>query len=110
MRIDSKGTIAGYPSLQVRRALNRLHFDLRWDTARLEVAAAFRPGDGRAFAKALVAAGLAAAGGKGVWTITQAGQTLSAATAARRATRATADKALAGFLGPVGQVYRTWGL
>jgi predicted nucleotidyltransferase len=109
MRIDPKGTIAGYPSLQVRRALKRLHFDLRWDTARLEVAAALPPGDGQAFAKALVAAGLAEAVGKGVWTITQAGQSLSSATAARRVTRATAEKALAEFLGRVDHVNRSGG-
>ena len=95
MRIDPKGTIAGYPSLQVRHALKRLHFDLRWNTARLEVAAALPPGDGPAFAKALVAAGLAETVGKGVWVISLAGQTLSSATAARRVTRATAEKALA---------------
>ena len=109
MRIDPKGTIAGYPSLQVRRALKRLHFERWWNTARLEVAAALPPGDGRAFAKALVAAGLAEAVGKGVWAITQAGQTLSSATAARRVTRATAEKALAEFLGRVDHVNRNKG-
>src|SRR5260370_35844005 len=101
MRIDPKGTIAGYPSLQVRRALKRLHFDRRWNTARLEVAAALPRGDGRALAKALVAAGLAETVGKGVWAITQAGQTLSSATAARRVTRETPEKALARLLGRV---------
>src|SRR5260370_498074 len=45
MRIDPKGTIAGYPSLQVRRALKRLHFDRRWNTARPEVAAALARAD-----------------------------------------------------------------
>ena len=109
MRIDPKGTIAGYPSLQVRRALKRLHFERRWNTARLEVAAALPPGDGRAFAEALVAAGLAETVGKGVWAITQAGQTLSSATAARRVTRATAEKALAEFLGRVDYINRKKG-
>jgi predicted nucleotidyltransferase len=107
MRIDPRGTIAGYPSLQVRRALKRLHFDSQWGTARLEDAAALRPGEGRAFAKALVSAGLAEAVGKGFWTITQAGQTLSSATAAHRVTRATAEKALAEFLGRVDHVNRS---
>jgi hypothetical protein len=107
MRIDPRGTIAGYPSLQVRRALKRLHFDSQWGTARLEDAAALRPGEGRAFAKALVSAGLAEAVGKGFWTITQAGQTLSSATAAQRVTRATAEKALAEFLGRVDHVNRS---
>ena len=57
MRIDPKGTIAGYPSLQVRRALMRLRFDLSWDTARFEGAAVLPPGESRAFAGARVAAG-----------------------------------------------------
>ena len=109
MRIDPKGTIAGYPSLQVRRALKRLHFDRQWSTARLEGAASLPPGVGRAFAKALVTAGLAATVGKGVWAITQAGQTLSSATAARRVTRATAEKALAEFLGRIDHVNRRKG-
>jgi len=109
MRIDPKGTIAGYPSLQVRRTLKRLHFDLRWGTARLEGAATLPPGEGQAFAKALVSAGLAEAVGKGVWTITQAGQTLSSATAAHRVTRATAEKTLQEFLGRVDHVNRNAG-
>src|SRR5215831_11280374 len=109
MRIDPKGAIAGYPSLQVRRALKRLNFDLRWDADRLESAAALRHGDGAAFANALVAAGLAEEVGKGVWEMTQAGQTLSSATAAQRVTRATAEKALAEFLGRVDHINRTGG-
>jgi predicted nucleotidyltransferase len=94
----------------VRRALKRLHFDLRWGTARLEGAATLPPGEGQAFAKALVSAGLAEAVGKGAWTITQAGQTLSSATAAHRVTRATAEKALAEFLGRVDHVNRNGAL
>ena len=42
--------------------------------------------------------------GRDAWTITQAGRTLSSATAAERITRATAEKALQQFLGRVERV------
>ena len=54
--------------------------------------------------KALLAEGLIEAAGRNAWKVTQAGQTLSSATAARRVTRATAQRALHQFLGRVEQV------
>jgi predicted nucleotidyltransferase len=44
------------------------------------------------------------AAGRNAWKVTQAGQTLSSATAAKRVTRATAQRALLQFLGRVEQV------
>ena len=70
----------------------------------MEVAAGLTPGNGRALIKALKSEGLIEPAGRGAWTITQAGQTLSSATAAKRVTRATAEKALQQFLGRVEQV------
>lgn len=100
MRIDPKGTIAGYPALLVRRALRQLDLYVEWDLGRLEAAV----GEGRAFVKALATAGLVEPVGKGLWSITQAGKTLSSATAARCVTRATAERALGEFLGRVDHV------
>jgi hypothetical protein len=54
MRIDPKGTIVGYPALLVRRALRQLDLHVEWDLGRLEAIT----GEGRAFVKALTAAGL----------------------------------------------------
>ena len=61
-------------------------------------------GEGRALIKGLLAEGLIEAAGRDTWKVTQAGQTLSSATAARRVTRATAQKALQQFLGRVERV------
>ena len=105
MRIDPKGTVAGYPALQVRRALKRLDLFPEWDFRRFEAVT----GEGHAFARALVAAGLVQRVEKGYWSITQAGKTLSSATAAPRVTRATAEKNLAAFLGRVDHVNRSAG-
>ena len=102
MRIDPKGTVAGYPALQVRRALKQLDLFPEWDLHRFEAAT----GEGHAFVRALVAAGLVERVEKGHWSITQAGKTLSSATAAPRVTRATAEKTLATFLGRVDHVNR----
>jgi predicted transcriptional regulator len=101
MRIDPKGTIGQYPALLVRTALRHLRSLPQWGLAELETAAGLTPGDGRGLVKALRSEGLIAATGRGAWEVTQAGQTLSSATAAKRITRATADKALQQFLGRV---------
>jgi hypothetical protein len=109
MRIDPKATIAGLPALQMRLALRRLSFYRQWNAGQLEAAARVAPGTGCSLAKALVDAGLAASAGKGIWSITQAGKSMSSATAAKRVTRATAEKALRDFLGRVEYVNRRGG-
>ncbi len=103
MRIDPKGTVAGYPALLVRRTLRRLRTRLQGGLDELESAASLEVGKGRALLKALAAEGLIEAAGDG-WQVTQAGQTFSAATAARRVTRATAEKSLQRFLNRVERV------
>lgn len=102
MRIDPKGTIVGYPALLVRRALRQLDLHVDWDLGRLEAIA----GEGRAFLKTLAAAGLVEPTRKGSWSITRAGKTVSAATAAPRVKRATAEKALGEFMGHVNHLNR----
>jgi hypothetical protein len=104
MQIDPKGTIAGWPALLVRRTLRRLRTRLAWEPGELESAASVEVGEGRALIRALLAEGLIEADGRNAWKVTQAGQTLSSATAANRVTRATAQKALQQFLGRVEQV------
>jgi predicted nucleotidyltransferase len=104
MRIDPKSTIAGHPALVVRKALCNLRDWERWELGNLETAAALPPGTGRALAKALQTEGLIEASGSTAWTVTQAGRTFSAATAAKRVTRATAERALAQFLERVTRV------
>jgi histidine ammonia-lyase len=104
MRIDPKGTIAGYPTLAIRRTLRRLSGQLSWGLADLETAAALNPGEGHALIKALRAARLIQVAGRGAWVITQAGQTFSSATAAKPITHETAERALAQFLERVRRV------
>jgi predicted nucleotidyltransferase len=74
--------------------------------AALEAAASLAPGTGKPLPRALSAAGLVKSLGRGRWEITQAGQRLSSATAAKPITRATAEKALSDFLARVGLVNR----
>jgi predicted nucleotidyltransferase len=100
MRIDPKGTIVGYPALLVRRALRQLDLHVELDLGRLETIT----GEGPAFVKALAAAGLVEPTRKGFWSITRGGKALSSATAAPRVKRATAERALGGFLGRVDYV------
>ena len=69
----------------------------------MESAASLEVGKGRALLQALAAEGLIEAASDG-WQLTQAGQTLSTATAARRVTRATAEKSLQRFLNRVERV------
>jgi len=104
MRIEPKGTIGKHPALLVRTTLRHLRGRLQWGLPELEAAAGLKSRTGRALVKALRSEGLIEPAGRGAWTITQAGQTLSSATAAKRVTRATAEKALQQFLGRVKQV------
>jgi len=94
MRIDPNGTIGGSPALAVRKTLRYLRGWDQWTVADLEAAAALAPGTGDALVKALRTEGLIEASGTGAWTVTQAGRTFSAATAAKPVTRAAAEKAL----------------
>jgi hypothetical protein len=104
MRIDPKGTIAGCPAPLVRRTLRQLRARLRWGLDELSVAASLESGEGRALMKALLSEGLIESAGRNAWTVSQAGQTLSSATAAKRVTRSMAEKALHQLLGRVEKV------
>jgi hypothetical protein len=99
MRIDPKGEIAGWPALFVRRTLRRLSTRPTWGLCEFDsVTSLDDPRQRRALLKSLRAEGLIEAAGGNAWTITQAGQTLSSATAATGVTRATAQRALQQFL------------
>ena len=106
MRVDPKGTIAGKPALLVRDCLRNLRARVSWDLSTLETAASLEPGTGRPLLRALSAAGLVKSVGRGWWDITQEGQRLSSATAAKPVTRATAEKGLREFLTRVERVNR----
>jgi predicted nucleotidyltransferase len=106
MHIDPKGTIAGKPAVLVRSFLRKLRVRGSWDLAALEKAASLEPGSGRSLLHALSSAGLVERVDRGRWEITQAGQTLSSATAAKPISRTTAEKALDAFLERVAQVNR----
>src|SRR5262249_43141607 len=104
MHIDPKGEIAGYPALLIRKTLRALRSADGWGLLALEAAAKLSPGAGRALAQALQREGLVEIRDPGRWTVTQAGRTIAAATAARRISRATAENALAEFLERVTRV------
>jgi hypothetical protein len=104
MRIDPKGAIRGYPTLLVRRTLRSLRGDVAWGQTVLEKVAKLKPGAGRALVKALEAEGLIEASPPYGWIVTQAGDTLSVATAAKPVSRPTAERALTQFLGRVARV------
>ena len=104
MRIDPNGTIGGSPALAVRKTLRYLRGWDQWKVSDLEAVAALAPGTGEALVKALRTEGLIEASRGGAWTVTQAGRTFSAATAAKAVTRLTAEKALAQFLERVTRV------
>ena len=106
MRIDPKEAIAGYPAVLVRDTLRRLRVHLDWDLARLESVAGFSAAESGAFVGAMVSAGLIERAGSGLWSVTQAGQTLSSATAAARVKRATGERALREFMARVDHVNR----
>jgi predicted nucleotidyltransferase len=104
MQIDSKATVAGYPVLLVRQALRKLRQIDRWNCGILEAAAGLPAGAGPQLAKALAAEGLIRRLEKDAWTMCQPGMTFTAATAAKRLTRATAERALAAFMERVARV------
>ena len=101
MHVDAKGTVGRYPLLLVRATLRHLRIRLKWGLAEVEVEveveAGLTPGTGRALVRALRAQVLIEAAGRGIWTITQAGQTFASATAAKPVTRATAERSLSEF-------------
>jgi hypothetical protein len=104
MHVDSNATVAGYPVLLVRQALRKLRHIATWGSGMLEAAAGLPSGAGPELAKALAAQGLIRKIQKDAWTMCQAGMTFTAATAAKRLTRATAERALATFMGRVARV------
>jgi predicted nucleotidyltransferase len=104
MRIDPKSEIAGYPALLIRKTLRSLRTADGWGLLALEAAAKLPPGAGRALAQALQTEGLIELTNPDRWTVTQAGRTMAAATAARRISRATAENALVQFLERVTRV------
>jgi predicted nucleotidyltransferase len=104
MHVDSTTTVAGYPVLLVRQALRKLRHIATWGSGMLEAAAGLPPGAGPELAKALAAQGLIRKIQKDAWTMCQAGMTFTAATAAKRLTRATAERALATFMERVARV------
>jgi predicted nucleotidyltransferase len=104
MQIDPGGTMAGQPALVVRRALRALSMRMEWKTADLEAAAALPSGSGPGLARELRREGLIESRGRGVWTVSQAGCTFAAATAAKRLTRPTAEYALSEFMKRVARV------
>lgn len=106
MRIDPKGTIAHHPALMVRDCLRKLRVRMTWNLCELEKAASVQPGRGRALAKALRAEGLIEEAERGSWRITQTGQRLSSATAAKPVGRITAERVLHDFLERVDRVNR----
>ena len=104
MHVDSNATVAGYPVLLVRQALRKLRNIDTWTSGMLEAAAGLPPGVGQELARALAAQGLIRKLQKDAWTICQAGITFTVATAAKRLTRATAERALATFMERVARV------
>lgn len=104
MRIDPTGLVAGWPALQVRRVARRLRTHLQWGVAEIADAASMTPKEGRTLIRRLIAEGLVEPVGRHAWTLTQAGCTFCAATAAKKITRATAQKALKQFLERVERV------
>jgi predicted nucleotidyltransferase len=107
MRIDSKGTLFGYPLLYVRKLVRVLNNYLSWDLKTVQEVLSVRPTKARKIVNALHAAGLSKrCRGKHLktWTTTQAAQTLASATAAKPITRQTADRVLAGLLARVDRV------
>ncbi len=104
MHVDAKGTVGQYPVLLVRTTLRHLRSRMKWGLAELQAAAGLAPGSGRALVRVLRAEGLIEAVGREIWSMTQAGVTFSAATAAQQVTRATAERTLSEFLERVTEV------
>ena len=105
MRIDPKGTIAHHPALMVRDCLRKL---------KVYTAGPSSSGEGRlrgARPRPCTREGLERRGPyqkvrRDTWTITQAGQRLSSATAAKPVSRVTAERVLCAFLERVDRVNR----
>ena len=104
MQVDPNASVGGYPVLLVRQALRKLRHMDRWSSDLLEAAAGLPVGAGRELAGSLAGLGLMQQLQKHGWTITPAGMTFTAATAAKRLKRATAERALAAFLERVARV------
>jgi predicted nucleotidyltransferase len=104
MHVDPNTTIAGYPVLLVRQALRKLRHIEIWSSGLLGAAAGLPAGAGLEPAKASAAGGLIQKLEKDAWTISPAGMTFTAATAAKRLKRATAERALAAFMERVTRV------
>jgi predicted nucleotidyltransferase len=104
MQVDPNANVAGYPALLVRQALRKLRHIDTWSSSLLEAAAGLPAGAGRELATALAGLGLVQQLRKDGWTITPAGMTFTAATAAKRLKRATAERALAAFMERVDRV------
>jgi predicted nucleotidyltransferase len=104
MRIDPKGTIQGYPLLQVRKLVRALSNRLNWDLKTVQAVLSVGPAKAREMVEALEATGLSKTRrekGSRTWTTTQRAQTFASATAAKPITRQTAERALAEFLARV---------
>jgi predicted nucleotidyltransferase len=107
MRINSKGTVGGFPALLVRKLVGALTNRLYWDLETVERILHLKPNEASGLVKALEAAGLAKASrGRSPkkWTTTQLAQSFASATAAKPITRQTAEKSLAQFLERVNRV------
>jgi predicted nucleotidyltransferase len=104
MRIDPKSTVAGHSALGLRQMLRKLRQQANWTAAEFEAATGVKSGQGRSLIRRLRAEGLVEPAGSGVWTVTQAGRTFAAATAGKRVTRSTAERALKEFLERVARV------
>jgi predicted nucleotidyltransferase len=104
VRIDPKGSVAGYSTLLVRRTLRKLRQEANWTAAEFEAAAGLKSGQGRSLIQRLRSEGMVEPAGPRTWTVNQAGRTFAAATAGKRVTRATAERALEQFLKRVERV------
>ena len=104
MQVDPSTSVAGYPALLVRQALRKLRHIDTWSSDLLEAAAGLPAGAGRDLASALADVGLIQQLEKDAWAITAVGITFTAATAAKRLKRVTAERALAAFLERVSRV------
>jgi predicted nucleotidyltransferase len=102
--VDPNASVAGYPVLLVRQGLRKLRHLDTWTSALLEAAAGLPAGAGREFANALAALGLVQKLQNDSWKISAAGMTFTAATAAKRLKRTTAERALAAFMERVARV------
>ena len=104
MRVDPKGSIGGYSVLLVRQALRKLRQVDQWNSVELEGAGGLPAGGGQELVRTLAADGLIREVRSGLWTVSESGMRFTAATAAKRLTRAAAERILAEFLERVSRV------